>query len=124
MLVTDSRKAAVRYKLAFDRYIAEHPECGAIHALVAFSGDVEDPESGPQPFNERNMNPGLKGRDHRDAFDTDEYGESTSIVGGHRRLEFPNRAGVPAPRELDQSAPPPPMPASMSFTSSCGRGIT
>jgi type I restriction enzyme R subunit len=40
---------------------------------VAFSGDVEDPESGPEPFNEHNMNPGLKGRDLRDAFDTDEY---------------------------------------------------
>ena len=72
MVVTDSRKAAVRYKLALDKYVAEKGY-GDVHALVAFSGDVEDKESGPEPFNERNMNPGLKGRDLRDAFDTDEY---------------------------------------------------
>jgi len=72
MLVTDSRKAAVRYKLALDRYVTGKGY-GDVHALVAFSGDVEDKDSGPQPFNERNMNPGLKGRDLRDAFDTDEY---------------------------------------------------
>jgi type I restriction enzyme R subunit len=72
MVVTDSRKAAVRYKLAFDKYVAEkgYPD---VHALVAFSGDVEDKESGPDVFNERNMNPGLKGRDLRDAFNTLEY---------------------------------------------------
>ena len=72
MVVTDSRKAAVRYKLAFDKYVAEkgYPD---VHALVAFSGDVEDKESGPEAFNERNMNPGLKGRDLRDAFNTLEY---------------------------------------------------
>ena len=73
MAVTDSRKAAVRYKLAFDKYIREHPECAGIEAMVAFSGDVSDPESGPADFNEINMNPGLKGRDMRLAFDTDEY---------------------------------------------------
>ncbi len=44
-----------------------------IAALVAFSGDVIDPESGPDKFNEHTMNPGLKGRDIRDAFDTDEF---------------------------------------------------
>jgi type I restriction enzyme R subunit len=73
MVVTSSRLAAVRYKLAFDKYIAEHPQCRGIQAMVAFSGDVEDLESGPEAFNERNMNPGLKGRDMRKAFDTDEY---------------------------------------------------
>ncbi|TVM17098.1 type I restriction endonuclease subunit R [Oceanidesulfovibrio indonesiensis] len=73
MAVTDSRKAAVRYKLAFDKYIREHPECEGIQAMVAFSGDVNDPDSGPEPFNETNMNPGLNGRDLRTAFDTDEY---------------------------------------------------
>ncbi len=76
MVVTDSRKAAVRYKLALDRYVAEKGYKD-VHALVAFSGDVEDKDSGAsmdgRPFNERNMNPGLKGRDLRDAFDTDEY---------------------------------------------------
>jgi len=72
MVVTDSRKAAVRYKLALDKYVSDQ-EYKDVHALVAFSGDVEDKESGPEAFNERNMNPGLKGRDLRDAFDTDEY---------------------------------------------------
>ena len=69
MVVTDSRKAAVRCKLPFDKYVAEkgYPD---VHALVVFSGDVEDKESGPDPFNERNMNPGLKGRDLRDGFNT------------------------------------------------------
>ena len=72
MVVTDSRKAAVRYKLALEKYITEKGY-GDVHALVAFSGDVVDKDSGPEAFNERNMNPGLKGRDLRDAFDTDEY---------------------------------------------------
>lgn len=72
MVVTGSRKEAVRYKLAFDKHIQEKGYAG-IQAMVAFSGDVEDLESGPDPFNERNMNPTLKGRDMRKAFDTDEY---------------------------------------------------
>ena len=72
MVVTGSRKEAVRYKLAFDRYIADNSIQG-VQAMVAFSGDVEDLESGLEPFTERNMNPGLKGRDMRKAFDTDEY---------------------------------------------------
>lgn len=37
MVVTSSRKAAVRYKLAFDKYIAEH-KYDKISAMVAFSG--------------------------------------------------------------------------------------
>lgn len=72
MVVTDSRKAAVRYKLALDKYVREKAYTD-VHALVAFSGDVDDPESGPEPFNERNMNPDLKGRDLRKAFDSDDF---------------------------------------------------
>lgn len=72
MVVTGSRKEAVRFKLAFDKIIAEKGLKG-IQAMVAFSGKVDDPESGSEPFNERNMNPGLKGRELRKAFDTDEY---------------------------------------------------
>lgn len=73
MVVTSSRKAAVRYKLAFDKYISEHGYTD-IAALVAFSGEVTDPETGTtEPFSETNMNPGLKGRDLRDAFATDDY---------------------------------------------------
>lgn len=72
MIVTDSRKAAVRYKLAFDKYLKEHDytDCAA---LVAFSGTVSDPESGPKEFTEINMNASLHGMDIRDAFATDEY---------------------------------------------------
>ena len=74
MVVTDSRKAAVRYKLAFDKYVAENRDvCGNLSAMVAFSGEVIDHENAPEPFTEQSMNPGLKGRDMRKAFDTDEY---------------------------------------------------
>ncbi len=77
MVVTSSRMEAVRYKLAFDRYVkemsAKEPGYEQIKALVAFSGEVNDFESGPEPFTEKNMNPGLNGRDMRKAFDTDDY---------------------------------------------------
>ncbi|MGF6637031.1 type I restriction endonuclease subunit R [Paraburkholderia sp. MM6662-R1] len=72
MVVTASRKEAVRYKLAVDKYINQQGYKD-LATLVAFSGDVDDPESGPQPFSENNMNPGLKGRDLREAFDTEEF---------------------------------------------------
>ncbi|OBG87865.1 restriction endonuclease subunit R [Mycobacterium sp. E802] len=72
MVVTSSRKAAVRYKLAFDKYIAEHNYTD-IAALVAFSGEVTDPDSGLEKVTEASMNPGLKGRDLRGVFATDEY---------------------------------------------------
>jgi len=55
MVVTRSRLQAVRYKLAFDRYIREHGYTD-IHALVAFSGEVKDPDMGGQQFTEPNMN--------------------------------------------------------------------
>jgi type I restriction enzyme R subunit len=44
MVVTYSRLQAVRYKLAFDRYINEKVYKDT-HALVAFSGTVHDPET-------------------------------------------------------------------------------
>ena len=74
MVVTSSRKAAVRYKLAFDKYIAEKGYTD-VAALVAFSGEVTDLESAVEKVTETStlMNPGLKGRDLRDAFATDEY---------------------------------------------------
>lgn len=79
MVVTRSRKEAVRYKLAFDKYISEN-HCGKISAMVAFTGEVEFRESDPdsaaylnQKFTEMNMNPGLKGLDMRKAFDSDDY---------------------------------------------------
>jgi type I restriction enzyme R subunit len=72
MVVTASRKEAVRYKLAIDRYIREQGYAN-LATLVAFSDEVSDPDSGPAPFSEHSMNPGLKGRDIREAFKTDEY---------------------------------------------------
>ena len=71
MVVTSSRKEAVRWMLAMQDYIRKkgYP----IGLLVAFSGDVKDAESGPDDFNETNMNPGLHGRDIREAFDTPEF---------------------------------------------------
>jgi type I restriction enzyme R subunit len=72
MVVTSSRKEAVRYKLQMDKYIAA---CGYtdVAALVAFSGEVRDIESGPDPFSEGNMNQRLHGRDLRGAFATEDY---------------------------------------------------
>ncbi len=79
MVVTRSRKEAVRYKLGFDKYIAEKGYL-RIHAMVAFSGEVEFNKNDPnveglldQKFTESNMNPNLKGRDLRNAFDSKDY---------------------------------------------------
>jgi type I restriction enzyme, R subunit len=79
MVVTSSRKEAVRYKLGFDKYIAQHGY-QKIHAMVAFSGEVEFSDKDPDAaalvghkYAETNMNPSLKGRDMRKAFDTDDY---------------------------------------------------
>ncbi|MBU0673145.1 MAG: DEAD/DEAH box helicase family protein [Proteobacteria bacterium] len=79
MVVTSGRKEAVRYKLGFDKYIGEKGY-KKIHAMVAFSGEVEFSENDPnvvgllgEKFTETNMNPGLKGRDLRKAFDSDDY---------------------------------------------------
>jgi type I restriction enzyme R subunit len=74
MVVTSSRKAAVRYKLAFDKYVTEKGYTD-VRALVAFSGEVTDDESGVDKLSESSalLNPGLKGRDMRDAFATDDY---------------------------------------------------
>jgi type I restriction enzyme, R subunit len=79
MVVTSSRKEAVRYKLCFDKYITEKGY-QSIHAMVAFSGEVEFNENDPstegligEKFTENNMNPNLKGRDMRKAFDSKDY---------------------------------------------------
>ena len=71
MVVTASRREAVRWMRAMEAYIrARRYNLGV---LVAFSGEVNDPESGPDPFTEANMNPGLRGRDMREAFATAEF---------------------------------------------------
>ena len=73
MVVTASRKEAVRWQLAMRKYIAEHGY--RIETLVAFSGEVEDPESAPEPLAETSalMNPGLRGRGIREAFKGGDY---------------------------------------------------
>ena len=73
MVVLGSRVEAVRWRIAMGKYIAEQGY--ALGVLVAFSGEVSDAESGPDPFTERGaaLNPGLAGRDIRDAFATGEY---------------------------------------------------
>lgn len=73
MVVTGSRKEAVRYKLAIDAYLKEHKLEQQIGALVAFSGTVHDIESGSNEFTETSMNPGLKGRALEAAFGGDDY---------------------------------------------------
>ncbi len=67
MVVVESRKEAVRWQLAMQKYIAEKGY--GLGTLVAFSGEVEDLESGPEPFAETSkaLNPGLKG-DIRETF--------------------------------------------------------
>jgi len=79
MVVTSSRKEAVRFKMGFDKYIHENGY-QKIHAMVAFSGEVEFTEKDPnsagltgEKYTELNMNPKLKGRDMRKAFDSDDY---------------------------------------------------
>ena len=71
MIVVATRKEAVRWKLAIDKYINNRGY--PIGTLVAFSGEVKDKQSGPGPFTEKSqlMNPGLKG-DIREAFQRDD----------------------------------------------------
>lgn len=73
MVVVGSRIEAVRWQLAIDQYIKSQNY--KIGTLVAFSGEVNDKESGPDPFSENSkaLNPNLRGRDMREAFNTDEY---------------------------------------------------
>lgn len=72
MVVTSSREEVIRYKREIDRYIEENRY--GIGTLVAFSGDIEVKDLADLPFNERNMNPALRGMDIREALDTREYG--------------------------------------------------
>jgi type I restriction enzyme R subunit len=71
MVVTASRREAVRWMKAMEAYIRQRRY--PLGVLVAFSGEVTDPETGPDPFSEANMNPGLRGRDIREAFAAPEY---------------------------------------------------
>ena len=73
MVVVGSRKEAVRWQKAIRGYIErQHYQLGV---LVAFSGEVNDPDSFPAPVSETSadLNPRLKGRDIRDAFAQPDY---------------------------------------------------
>lgn len=72
MVVTGSRLEAVRYKLAFDRYIAERGYTG-IKSLVAFSGTVEDSAIPESAYTEVGMNNGLPEAELPETFDSDEF---------------------------------------------------
>lgn len=72
MVVVESRKEAVRWQIAMQKYIAEKGY--GLGTLVAFSGEVNDPDSGPEPFTETSklLNPGLRG-DIRESFKGPEF---------------------------------------------------
>lgn len=73
MVVTGSRVEAVRWQIAMRKYIKEQGY--DLGTLVAFSGEVDDKESGLEPFSEtgKELNPGLKGGDIRETFKLPEY---------------------------------------------------
>jgi len=72
MVVTDGRLHAVRYKLAFDKYIAEKGYTD-VKTLVAFSGIVEDPKVPGKNYTEVAMNGGIKESELPEKFDSHEY---------------------------------------------------
>ena len=73
MVVVGSRLEAVRWQISIDKYIKSQGY--KIGTLVAFSGEVNDQESHPDPLSEtsKTLNANLNGRDIREAFATDEY---------------------------------------------------
>lgn len=72
MVVTGSRLAAVKYKLAFDRYIKDNGY-GGIRSLVAFSGSVEDPDDPGSAYTEVAMNDGLAESELPETFEREDY---------------------------------------------------
>ena len=71
MVVTRSRLHAVRYKQAFDRYIAEKGYAD-LKTLVAFSGTVIDPEVADQQYTEAGIN-GISERELPARFASPDY---------------------------------------------------
>ena len=72
MVVTGSRLAAVKYKLAFDRYTKEQGYT-EIRSLVAFSGTVEDPDDPGSAYTEVRMNEGVSESELPETFGGDNY---------------------------------------------------
>lgn len=92
MIVTSSRPAAMRYKLALDRYLQAHSEYQDYRAIVAFSGSLKGSDirhdtdevlenefagvfdvAEDKEFTEANANIGLPTPDLKQAFDRPEY---------------------------------------------------
>ncbi|MFA5622597.1 MAG: hypothetical protein WC948_07875, partial [Thermovirgaceae bacterium] len=72
MVVTSSRLHAVRYKKAFDDYIARN-EYKGIKTLVAFSGTVIDPDAPGMEYTEVSMNKGIREKELPERFGSREY---------------------------------------------------
>ncbi|HUP25404.1 MAG TPA: DEAD/DEAH box helicase family protein [Thermoanaerobaculia bacterium] len=72
MVVTGSRLMAVKYKLSFDGYL-QKKGYHAIRCLVAFSGEVEDPDAPGVVYTEVQMNRGIKETELREKFASDTY---------------------------------------------------
>jgi len=72
MIVVGSRREAVRWQKAITGYIQKRNY--PLGVLVAFSGEIDDPESYPEPVSEHSkaLNPSLKG-DIREAFKAPGY---------------------------------------------------
>ncbi|MBL0353197.1 MAG: type I restriction endonuclease subunit R [Dechloromonas sp.] len=72
MIVVSSRKEAVRWQKAIAGYIQKQNY--KLGVLVAFSGEITDPESYTEPVSEHSklLNPGLKG-DIRESFKAPDY---------------------------------------------------
>ena len=101
MVVTGSRLHAVKYKLAFDRYIMERGYTG-IRSLVAFSGTVEDPDHPGTSYTEVWMNDGVRESELPETFEGDDYrvllvaekyqtGFDQPLAADHVRGEAPGR---------------------------------
>ncbi|BAC16860.1 type I restriction enzyme HsdR protein N-terminal domain protein [Corynebacterium efficiens YS-314] len=90
MVVTASRAAAVRYARAFEKAITERNL--PLQTLVAFSGEVPDPDVASLPgtaqkmVTEMSMNPALKGRDLASVFAQD--GQNILVVANKYQTGF------------------------------------
>ena len=72
MVVTGSRLAAVKYKLAFDRYINDYGYTG-IRSLVAFSGTVTDPDTPGSSYTEVALNGEISESELPEIFEQEQY---------------------------------------------------
>lgn len=72
MVVTGSRLHAVRYKQEMDKYIREKGYTD-VKTLVAFSGEVVDPDVAEKKYTEVSMNGGIRESELPEKFATEEY---------------------------------------------------